>query len=164
MKSIFLKSLFIISTFFIHNYKSQSVNDYIIFYNSITPKLNTIASNKTQFYGQNFSKFYSELSNKYITVVNLSYDSKTDTGKKYYILRLFFCDSNMDKPALDNKFQIPWITITFQDEIPPQIKNMVQKSNGVWTSIFTQFFANMKIEKIDFIGVNGYNSNDWSGK
>ncbi|MCQ9641200.1 hypothetical protein MP478_17610 [Chryseobacterium sp. WG14] len=164
MKSIFLKSLFIISTFFIHNYKSQSVNDYIIFYNSITPKLNTIASNKTQFYGQNFSKFYSELSNKYITVVNLSYDSKTDTGIKYYMLALYFCDSSRDKPALDNKFQIPVVWITFENEIPPQIKNMVQEYNGVWTSTFTQFFANMKIEKIEFGGINGYNSNDWSAK
>ncbi|MDC8098767.1 hypothetical protein [Chryseobacterium rhizosphaerae] len=164
MKSIFLKSLFIISIFFIHNYKSQSVNDYITFYNGITPKLNTIASNKTQFYGQNFSKFYSELSNKHITVVNLSYDSKTDTGKKYYMLALYFCNSSMDKPALDNKFQIPVVWITFENEIPSQIKNMVQEYNGVWTNTFTQFFANMKIEKIEFGGINGYNSNDWSGK
>ncbi|CAH0128090.1 hypothetical protein SRABI04_00199 [Chryseobacterium sp. Bi04] len=56
------------------------------------------------------------------------------------------------------------VWITFESEIPSQIKNMVQEYNGVWTSIFTQFFANMKIEKIEFGGINGYNSNDWSGK
>ena len=166
MKSIFLKILFIIGIFFMHNSRAQSfsVDDYIIFYNDVVPKLNTVASNKTQYYGQNFGAFYNELLNKNINIVNLGYGSKTDTGIKYYKLRLFFCDSNMDKPALDNKFQIPWITITFQDEIPPQIKNMVLQYHGEWNSTFVQFFSNMKIEQIDFIGVNGYNSNDWSGK
>ncbi|MDH6252194.1 hypothetical protein M2347_001921 [Chryseobacterium sp. H1D6B] len=164
MRSIFLKILIIISIFFIHHFKAQSVNDYITFYNGVVPKLNTIASNKTQFYGQNFSKFNTELINKNINVVGLSYDSKTDIGIKYYLIRLFLSDSNMDKPALDNKFQIPWITITFQDEIPSQITNMVSQNHGEWNSTFIQFFSNMKIEKIDFIGVNGYNSSDWSGK
>ncbi|MDR3026632.1 hypothetical protein [Chryseobacterium sp.] len=166
MKSIFLKGLFIISIFLMHNCKAQSasVNEYITFYNGVVPKLNTVAANKTQFYGQNFSKFYNELLNKNVSIVNLGYGSKTDTGRKYYKLRLFFCDSNMDKPALDNKFQIPWITITFQDEIPSQIKSMVLQYHGEWNDTFVQFFSNMKIESIDFIGVNGYNSNDWSGK
>ena len=166
MKSIFLKSLLIIGVFFMNNCKAQaaSVDDYITFYNEVTPKLNTVAPIKTQFYGKNFSEFNTELINKNINIVNLGYDSKTDTGIKYYKLRLFFCDSNMDKPALDNKFQIPWITITFQDEIPPQIKNMVLQYHGEWNSTFVQFFSNMKIEQIDFVGGNGYNSNDWSGK
>ncbi|WP_126652625.1 hypothetical protein [Chryseobacterium aureum] len=166
MKSIFFKSLFVISIFLMHNCKAQSasVSDYITFYNGVVPKLNSVAANKTQFYGQNFSLFYNELLQKQINVMELDYDSKTDTGRKYYKLRLFFCDSNMDKPALDNKFQIPWITITFQDEIPPQIKSMVLQYHGEWNDTFAQFFSNMKIESIDFIGVNGYNSNDWSGK
>ncbi|MEJ5106539.1 hypothetical protein [Chryseobacterium sp. MYb328] len=164
MKSIFLRSLLFISICFIHTYKAQSVNDYITFYNGVVPKLNTIASNKTQFYGQNFSQFHNELLSKNINIIGLSYDSKTDTGIKYYILRLFFCDSNMDKPALDNKYQIPWITITFQDEIPPQIKSMVLQHHGMWNNSFAQFFSNMKIEKIKFVGVNGYNSKDWSAK
>ncbi|MDH6252195.1 hypothetical protein M2347_001922 [Chryseobacterium sp. H1D6B] len=164
MKSIFLKGLFIISIFFIHNCKAQSVNDYITFYNGVVPTLNTIASNKTQFYGQNFSKLLNELLNKNINIINLGVDSKTDTGTKYYLLALYFCDSSMDKPALDNKFQIPVIWITFQDEIPSQIKNMMYQNHGEWNSSFVQFFSNMKIEKIEFGGLNGYNSNDWSGK
>ncbi|WP_336958155.1 hypothetical protein [Chryseobacterium contaminans] len=58
----------------------------------------------------------------------------------------------MDKPALDNRYQIPVISITFEDEIPPQIKNMVQQYHGEWNTTFAQFFSNMKIEKIKFIG------------
>ncbi|MDN5478187.1 MAG: hypothetical protein L0G39_14730, partial [Chryseobacterium sp.] len=130
----------------------------------VVPKLNTVASNKTQFYGQNFSKFNIELINKNINIVDLSFDSKTDTGIKYYVLRLFFADSNMWSVASNQSFQYPWISITFQDEIPSQIKNMVSQSNGKWNNTFEQFFSNMKIEKIKFVGVNGYNSNDWSGK
>ncbi|SDJ39528.1 hypothetical protein [Chryseobacterium jejuense] len=166
MKTIFLKSLFIIGICFTHISKAQSlsIHDYIKFYNGVVPKLTTIAPNKTQFYGQNFSKFNTELNKKYINIVGLDYDSKTDTGKKYYILRLFLCDSNMDKPALDNRYQIPWITITFEDEIPPQIKSMVQQYHGEWNNTFVEFFSNMKIEKIKFVGVKGYNNSDWSGK
>ncbi|MDR4952995.1 hypothetical protein REB14_12500 [Chryseobacterium sp. ES2] len=166
MKSIFLKSLFVINIFLMYNCNAQhaSVNEYIAFYNGVVPKLNSVAANKTQFYGHNFSEFYNELLSKNVSIVNLGYGGKTDTGIKYYKLRLFFCDSNMDKPALDNKFQIPWITITFQDEIPSQIKSMVLQYHGEWNNTFVQFFSNMKIESIEFIGVNGYNSNDWSGK
>ncbi len=149
-----------------HNCKAQSasVNEYITFYNGVVPKLNTVAANKTQFYGHNFSEFYNELLNKNVNVVDLGYGSKTDTGTKNYILRLYFCDSNMDKPALDNKFQIPVIWITFENEIPPQIKSLVLQYHGEWNDTFAQFFSNMKIEKIEFGGINGYNSSDWSAK
>ncbi|WP_045496416.1 hypothetical protein [Chryseobacterium sp. StRB126] len=166
MKSIFLKSTLVISVFFMHNNKAQSlsINDYIKFYNEVVPKLNTITTNKTQFYGQEFSKFNTELINKNINIVSLGYGSKTDIGIKNYILRLYFCDSNMDKPALDNRYQIPVISITFEDEIPPQIKSMVQQYHGEWNNAFVQFFSNMKIEKIKFIGLNGYNNYDRSPK
>jgi hypothetical protein len=149
-----------------HNNKAQSlsINDYITFYNEVVPKLNTITTNKTQFYGQEFSKFNTELINKNINIVNLGYGSKTDTGIKNYILRLYFCDANMDKPALDNSYQIPMISITFEDEIPPQVKSMVQQYHGEWNNAFVQFFSNMKIEKIKFIGLNGYNNYDRSPK
>jgi len=33
-----------------------------------------------------------------------------------------------------------------------------------WNSTISQFFSNMKIEKIEFIGLNGYNSTDNSLK
>lgn len=166
MKSIVLKGLFVISIFFIPSCKAQtfSVNDYITFYNEIVPRLNTIASNKAQFYGQNFSKFNTEIHNKNINIVSLGYGSKTDTGIKNYILRLYFCDSNMDKPALDNRYQIPVVWITFKDEIPPQIKSMVQQCYGEWNNTFVEFFSNMKVEKIEFVGLDGYNSYNRSVK
>lgn len=164
MKSILLKFLLVINLFFVYNCKAQTSNDYVTFYNSVVPKLNTIAINKTQFYNQNFSIFYSELLNKNLNVVGLSYGTKTDPGIKYYIVRLFFAEPEMWSTASNNSFQYPWVSITFEIEIPSQIKSMVLQSQGEWNATFTQFFSNMKIEKIDFVGVNGYDSNDWSGK
>jgi len=160
----FFKILFIVILFLQHNYKAQTTNDYITFYNGIVPKLNTIAINKTQFYGHNFSSFYNELLNNNINIVNLSYGTKVDPSSKYYVLDLFFEDSDMWSIATQNKYQYPWISITFEDEIPIQIKNMVLQNQGQWNNTFVQFFSNMKIEKIQFIGVNGYDSTDWKGK
>lgn len=94
----------------------------------------------------------------------LNYDFKTDPGTKYYILRLYFSDMSMWSVASDNSYRFPIIDITFENEIPNQIKSMVEQSNSKWNSNFVQFFANMKIEKIEFIGVNGYNSQDRSLK
>lgn len=144
--------------------KAQTANDYITFYNGVVPKLNTIAVNKTQFYGQNFSSFYNELLSKQIGVVKFGCGAKADPDSKYYILDLFFEDSEMWSVATNNPFQYPWVSITFQDEIPEQIKTMIRQNHGEWNNTFVQFFANMKIEKIKFVGVNGYNSNDWEGK
>lgn len=41
---------------------------------------------------------------------------------------------------------------------------MVLQNHGLWNSTFVQFFSNIKIEKIKFVGVNGYDSTDWTGK
>lgn len=164
MKSIFLKIILIINLFFIYNCKAQTTTDYINFYNDVVPKLNSIVPNKTQYYGQNFSVFYNELLNKNINVVMLNYDSKIDTSEKYYIVDLFLSDTNLWSIASKNDYQYPWISITLENEIPSQIKNMVLQNNGLWNSTFVQFFANMKIEKIKFVGVRGYDNNDYSGK
>ncbi|WP_344827684.1 hypothetical protein [Chryseobacterium ginsenosidimutans] len=164
MKIKLFKTLFIMSLLFIYNCKAQTTNDYITFYNNVVPKLNTIVPNKTQFYGQNFSNFYNELLNKQLNVVNFSCDTKIDPSSKYYVLRLFFEDSDLWSVATDNPFQYPWISITFENEIPNQIKNMILQNHGEWDNTFVQFFSNMKIEKIKFIGINGYNSTDWSEK
>lgn len=164
MKSIFIKALLIINLLFIYECKAQTVNDYIAFYNDVVPKLNLIVPNKTQYYGQNFSNFYNELQNKNIDVVMLNYDSKIDTSEKYYVIDLFLSDNNLWNIASKNDYQYPWISITLENEIPSQIKNMVSQNQGQWNSTFVQFFANMKIEKIKFVGVRGYNNNDYSGK
>lgn len=163
MKTI-LKTIAIIITFISYTCKAQTVNDYTTFYNEVVPKLNVVAINKTQFYGQNFSNFYDELLSKNINVISLSYDHKTDPSSKYYTLRLFFEDSDLWSVATDNQFQYPWVSITFENEIPSQIKSMVLQNEGQWDNTFVQFFANMKIEKIKFVGVNGYNNSDRTTK
>ncbi|SDQ32067.1 hypothetical protein SAMN05421664_1128 [Chryseobacterium soldanellicola] len=164
MKSIFIKALLIINLFFIYNCKAQTANDYITFYNGVVPKLKSIIPNKTQFYGQNFSSFYNELQNKNVNIVMISYDSKIFNDPHYYTLYLYFCDRNMLNVASDNSFQYPWLEIAFENEIPSQIKDMVLQYHGQWNTTFAQFFSNMKIEKIKFIGVRGYDSPDYSAK
>jgi hypothetical protein len=164
MKTIF-KILFILNFLVLtQNCKAQTTNDYVTFYNNIIPKLNTIIPNKTQFYGQNFSVFYNELQNKNIDVVSLSCGYKTDPGIKYYVLDLFFEDEDLWSVASNNNYQYPWISITFESEIPSQIKNMILQAHGQWDYNFIQFFANMKIEKILFVGVRGYDNPDYTGK
>lgn len=161
----FFKILFIVILFLqLNSYKAQTNNDYIAFYNGVVPTLNTIAVNKTQFYGHNFSTFYNELLTKNVNVVSLSYGTKIDPSSEYFILDLFFEDSDMWSIATQNKYQYPWISITFENEIPNQIKNMVLQNQGQWNNTFVQFFANMKIEKIKFVGINGYDNIDWQGK
>ncbi|SDM38101.1 hypothetical protein [Chryseobacterium taihuense] len=162
MNSKLLKTLLIINLFFIYSCKAQTTNEYITFYNDLVPKLNTIVPNKTQFYGQNFSNFYNELQNKNVNIVMLNYDYKNELSSEYYVLRLFFTNINMWNVAIDNDFQLPCISITFQNEIPTQIVDMVRQYQGQWNPAFAQFFSNMKIEKIDFIGVKGYNVEDYS--
>lgn len=162
MKTLFFKIIFILNLFFIYNCKAQTTNDYITFYNDVAPKLNSIIPNKTQFYGQPFSNFYSELQNKNITVVMFGCVPKSSSEVKYYRLYLYFCDASMLSIASDNSFRYPWIVVTFENEIPPQIKDMIVQYHGVWNPIFEQFFSTMKIEKMQFIGVKGYNVKDWS--
>ena len=164
MKSIFIKTLLVINLFCMYNCKAQTTTDYINFYNDVVPKLNLLVPNKTQYYGQNFSNFYNELQNKNINVVMLNYDSKTDTSEKYYTLRLFFSDINMWDVASDNLYRFPILDITFENQIPSQIMNMVKQADSKWNANFVQFFSNMKIEKIEFIGMHGYNSQDRSLK
>jgi hypothetical protein len=162
MESKLLKFVLIINLFFIYNCKAQTTTDYITFYNDVVPKLNSIVLNKTQFYGQNFSNFYNELQNKNIDIVLFDYDTKTDPGTKYYILRLFFSDNNMWSIASENSFRFPKVVITFKNEIPQQIETLAEQNNMQWTYNVQQFFLNMKIEKIDFVGVKGYDSDDYS--
>ncbi|WP_449399399.1 hypothetical protein [Chryseobacterium wanjuense] len=162
MKTIFLKLLLIINLLFIFSCKAQTTTDYINFYNNVVPKLNSIIPNKTQFYGQNFSNFSNELQNKNINIVMLGYDYKTDHDTKFQVLNIFFSDFNMWNIATENSYRFPRIKITFENEIPNQIRDLVAQYEGEWNPTFEQFFANMKIEKIEFIGVKGYNVEDWS--
>jgi hypothetical protein len=53
----------------------------------------------------------------------------------------------MWKVASDNSFMFPRVVITFENEIPNQIHDLVVQYQGQWNSTFEQFFVNMKIEK-----------------
>lgn len=164
MKTIFVKTLLIINLFFIYSCKAQTTNDYITFYNDVVPKLNTIVPNKTQFYGQNFSNFYNELQSKNINVLMFDYDTKKENEKQYFIVRLYFSNTDIWSLASQNSFRYPWISITFENEIPKQIENIAKQNDMKWTPIIEQYFSNMKIEQIKFISINGYNSSDRSVK
>jgi hypothetical protein len=160
MKPLFLKTILIISLFFIFNCRAQTADEYINFYNDVPPKLNSIIPNKTQFYGQPFSDFYNKLQTKNINIALISYDAKNDIDKELYVLKLYFNNINMWNTASDNSFWFPSVDVTFQNGISPQIIDMVRQYRGQWNQNFLQFFSSMKIEKIEFISVNGYNSSD----
>ncbi|WP_292009576.1 hypothetical protein [Chryseobacterium sp.] len=157
-KAIFLFSLFLITG----NIKAQTASDYINFYNDIVPKLNSIIPNKTQFYGKPFSNFYSELQNKNINVKGWIFDPKIVPSTKYYVLKIFLCDVNMLGAASRNSFVYPLIIITFEEEIPSQVVSLMEQNHAVWNPTVAQFFSSLKIEKIEFSGVKGYNVKDWS--
>ena len=164
MKSIFLKIIFITSLFFICNFKAQTKSDYIAFYNEVTPKLNAIVLNKTQFYGQNFSDFYDELHNKDINIVSIGIIGKTINTSRKNILSLYLSDEDMWKKSFDNKYQEPVILITFEDKISNEIIKKVEQYHRKWNNDLSQVFANMKIKKIEFLGLNGYDSSERSIK
>ncbi|GAA5094945.1 hypothetical protein GCM10023210_27100 [Chryseobacterium ginsengisoli] len=144
------------------NCKAQTTHDYITFYNDVVPKLNLIIPNKTQFYGQNFSNFHTELLNKNVVPDGWIYDTKISPSTKYYVLKLFFVDMPMLRISSQNSYQYPLVKITFENEIPIQVQTLMEESHTQWTYNVAQFFSNLKIEKIEFIGVKGYDSDDYS--
>jgi hypothetical protein len=160
MKAIFFKISIVLGLLFTLSCKSQTVSDYITFYNNLVPKLNTMVPNKTQYYNQNFSNFYNELQNKNINITLITYYPKVIPDTKYYVLNIHFVEHIMWNISIDNSFQLPFISITFQNEIPSQIDQLSIQSQGRWNTTIAQFFANMKIEKIEFVGINGYNNPD----
>lgn len=159
MKKNIYKTIFIIQLLFIFNCKAQkSIYDYIIFYNDVVPKLNLIVPYKTQFYNQNFSTFYNELKNKNIVVKSIGIDSKEANSPKDYVLVLYFSEDS--KIAFDYEYQYPVVWIDFQEEIPKTVKDIMRSYYGDWNETVAQQFLNMKIEKIEFVGINGYNNPD----
>ncbi|UOU99910.1 hypothetical protein MUU74_08135 [Chryseobacterium daecheongense] len=163
MKSMLIKTIFLINILFILGCKAQTSTDYINHYNEVVPKLNSIIPNKTQFYGQNFSTFYTELQNKNILPEGWIYDTKISPSKKYYVLKLFFYDMNMLRVARENSYRMPRMIVTFENEIPyPQVQALMEQYHAVWNPTVAQFFSTLKVEKIEFTGVKGYNSDDFS--
>ncbi|WP_292009578.1 hypothetical protein, partial [Chryseobacterium sp.] len=115
-----------------------------------------------QFYGKPFSNFYSELQNKNISVKGWIFDPKIVPGTKYYVLTLFFSDMSLLRVAKENSFRSPRMSVTFEDEIPSQVVSLMEQNHAVWNPTVAQFFSSLKVEKIEFSGVKGYNVKDWS--
>jgi hypothetical protein len=100
--------------------------------------------------------------NKNISPDGWIYDTKISPSTKYYVLKLFFVDMSMLRVSSQNSFQYPLVIITFENEIPSQVQTLMEENHAVWTYNVQQFFSNMKIEKIEFTGVKGYDSDDYS--
>lgn len=162
MKIIFLKTVLLLSLIISISCNAQRIREdqYANFYNDIFPKLNQIVPIKTQFYNQNFSNFLTELINNNINVLGLSVVNAVEHSKHNYTLVLYFSDDRIHSYGVDKQFQYPAVWITFLNEIPIQANNMILKYEGNWNSNFATFFSNMIIQKIEFVGINGYKNPD----
>lgn len=104
------------------NAQRVTQQQYINFYNEVTPKLNQIVPIKTQFYNQNFSNFLTELINNN-NILGLSVVNAVEHSKHNYTLVLYFSDDRIHSYGVDKKFQYPTVWITFLNEIPIQANN-----------------------------------------
>ncbi len=138
----------------VNSYYSQS-KEYTELYNSITPKLQETAAIKQKFYGKEFSEFYKYLNNKGLKVIKLSYLSVPSNMKKINVLELNFLNDEQQYYAYKNKFAEPYIYIFLLDEIPQEIRAMVFNTHGFWNEDFAQFLSKLRIEKMEFYGLEG---------
>lgn len=157
MKSI-LNIVF--TTFFIMMFQFCSAQkvEYFNFYNKLTPKLQTIANDKTQFYNQNFEGLYKRLNEEKVTIKMFAYDTKIFNSKDNYILKIYFADNETRSYTIDNNYQFPIITIMFKNKIPDEIVQLTKQYHGEWNNYMFDFFSHQIIEKIDFYGINGISS------
>lgn len=166
MKIKNLKIIIILSFLLFQSCYSQKVGtmQYLNFYNSISPKLNELVPNKTQFYNQNFLNFYNEILSKNLVVQRISTDGKIDNSKQHYVLTLHFCDYGINSFAADKGYQYPVVRITFQNQIPDSTTNLVKQNQAYWNSTLLNEFSNILIESIEFGGINGYNNSNRTPK
>ena len=138
----------------VNSYYSQN-KEYTELYNSITPKLQKTATIKQEFYGKEFSEFYKYLNNNKLKVVKLGYYNIPRTRKKINVLELWFLNDEQRDYAYKNDFAEPYIYIFLLDEIPQEIRAMVFNTHGFWNEDFAQFLSKIRIEKMEFYGLEG---------
>jgi hypothetical protein len=117
-----------------------------------------MATTKTQFYGQNFSAFYTAILNNNLTIVSIDVGLKMANSRQDYVLTLLFTNNTMIRYGIDRGYQHPKIRITFTNAMPAEISDLLLQYKGNWNATYQQFFSNMVIESIAFGGTNGYNS------
>ena len=161
MKTLF-KILSIVLITLFQNCKSQDAQKYIAQYEESVPKLQQLAEEKNKFYGKNFSIFVDELEKNKIKIFNFGYDGKIAGSPKIYVVRFWFNDIGAIDMVQKNKYQFPIITITFQEEIPYELRALTVKYEGKLNEEVKTFLSNRKIEKIDFYGINGLKNTDRS--
>ena len=165
MKTKSIKSTLLFLGLFAFSFlNAQTVNDYINFYNSIAPKLNTIANVKSNYLHNNFSLFLNKLNSENITINRVSYYPRNSPTENIYTISIKFSDIDLTQAGLEHEYQLPVIWITFEDAIPLSLVGMVLQYKGKWNLQFEEFFKNMKIAKIKFTGINGYNNPDRTPK
>lgn len=163
MKTI-INKLPIILIFFVFQFcKSQNKERYINDYNKSVPKLQQIAAAKQQFCKNNFSKFLSIIEKKEVKIDNYTYLERGLSPKIYDII-LNFTSLDDSIVAEKNNYLSPYIVITFENQIPDEIRQLTLKYHGELTQEVKDFFADRKIEKIEFYGINGLNSKDRSAR
>ena len=150
--------LFVLALFLIQNCSAQ-FNDYKKKYNELLPALQKSANNKKLYYGKEFSEFYQNFTVK-DKIVSFGYDGKYANSRKLYILRLYFSRIEERGSLIDNKLPIPMLNITFQDQIPDEIIPLTRKYEGIWNEDMVKFFSKLKIEKIEYYGINGWDNKD----
>ena len=138
----------------VNSYYSQN-KEYTELYNNLTPKLQKTATIKQEFYGKEFSEFYKYLNNNKLKVVKLGYYNIPRTRKKINVLELGFLNDEQRDYAYKNDFAEPYIYIFLLDEIPQEIRTMVFNTHGFWNEDFAQFLSKLRIEKMEFYGLEG---------
>jgi len=163
MKTIINKLPIVLIFFVFQFYKSQNKERYVNAYNKAVPQLQQIALSKQKFYKKNFSEFLSVIEKRGAKVDNYNYRERGLSPKIYGIILNF---TNLDDfiVAEKNNYLSPYIMITFQDQIPDELRQLTLKYHGELTQEVKDFLANRKIEKIEFYGINGLTSQDRSAR
>lgn len=163
MKTIINKLPIILVLFLFQFCKSQDKERYVNAYTKAVPQLQQVASSKQKFYKKNFTEFLSVVESKGVKVDNYSFRERGLSPKIYDVILNF---TNLDDfiVAEKNNYLSPYIMITFQDQIPDEIRQLTLKNHGELTQEVKDFLANRKIEKIEFYGINGLTSRDGSAR
>jgi len=161
MKTIINKLPIILILFVFQFCKSQNKERYVNDYNKAVPKLQQVATSKQKYYGKDFSEFMSQLESNGVKIKSFFYKEK-GLSPKINMIILEFVDS--DDFGIDDNYQHPRILITFQEQIPDEIRQLTLKSHGELTQEVKDFLADRKIENIVFYGINGLTSKDRSAR
>ncbi len=161
MKKIINKLPIILILFIFQFFKSQNKERYENDYNKNVPKLQQIALSKQTFYGENFFELLSSIQSKGAKINNFSYRERGLSPKIYDVV-LNFSDTDDFLIAEKKNYLRPYIIITFQEQIPDELRQLTLKYHGELTQEVKDFLANRKIEKIEFFGINGLTSKDRS--